>query len=248
MRARWDEFRLAVMLLTRLPVGRLRDPLPAMGSAAWAFPLAGLLAALAPAVVIWLTLPHLPPLMAALLALMVGLWVTGGLHEDGLADLADGLGGGATRARKLEIMRDSRIGSYGGLALVLSIGLRATGLAAAPDAITAALAVLAIGAASRAGLPLILTFQPPARDDGLGAAARSAGRLAAFVALALGTAVLAFLGGAGIAAGAAMALMGAALTALCQRQLGGYSGDTLGATQQICEVAGWIALAACWNA
>jgi adenosylcobinamide-GDP ribazoletransferase len=248
MRARWDQFRLAVMLLTRLPVGQLRDPVPAMGSAAWAFPLAGLLAALPSAAVIWLTLPHLPPLMAALLALMAGLLVTGGLHEDGLADLADGLGGGATRARKLEIMRDSRIGSYGGLALVLGIGLRATGLAAAPDAATAALAVLALGAASRAGLPLILTFQPPARDDGLGAAARSAGRLAAFTALGLGVVALVLVGHAALATGAAIALAGAALTALCQRQLGGYSGDTLGATQQICEIAGWVSLAACWNA
>ncbi len=166
---RLAEARLALALLTRLPVGRLPDPAPPLAASAWAWPLAGLAAAILPALVFWAA--PLPPLMAALLALAAGVVATGGLHEDGLSDVADGFGGGPTRERKLEIMKDSRIGSYGALALALGLGLRATGLAAAPDACTGAAALLALGAASRAGLPAAMVLLAPARPGGLGAAA-----------------------------------------------------------------------------
>lgn len=243
-RARLAEVQSAVMLLTRLPAGRLPDPPPVLADAAWAYPLAGAVAALPAALVFWIA-QGLPPLMAALLALAAGALATGGLHEDGLSDVADGFGGGATPERKLEIMKDSRIGSYGALALVLSVGLRATGLAAAPGACTGALALIGLGAASRAGLPLVMRLLPAARQGGLGARAGGVSANAAGVALAIG-AVLALVTGHGFAVLLAMALAGTAFTLFTRRQVGGYTGDTLGASQQIAEMAGWVALAAVW--
>lgn len=237
------ELRLALALLTRLPVGRLPDPAPPLAACAWAWPLAGLAAAILPALVFWIA--PLPPLMAALLALAAGVVVTGGLHEDGLSDVADGFGGGATPERKLEIMKDSRIGSYGALALALALGLRATGLASAPDTCTGAAALLALGAASRAGLPAVMQVLPPARPGGLGASAAGIERPAVWVALALGAAAL-LLTGHAFAVLASMLVAGAGMTLLARRQIGGFTGDTLGATQQLCEIAGWIALAALW--
>jgi len=240
---RLAEARLALALLTRLPVGRLPDPAPPLAASAWAWPLAGLAAAILPALVFWAA--PLPPLMAALLALAAGVVVTGGLHEDGLSDVADGFGGGPTRERKLEIMKDSRIGSYGALALALGLGLRATGLAAAPDACTGAAALLALGAASRAGLPAAMALLAPARPGGLGAAAAGIEPPAVWAALALGAAAL-LLTGHPLAVLAAMALAGAGMTLLARHQIGGFTGDTLGATQQAAEIAGWITLAALW--
>ncbi len=245
MAARWDEIRLAVMLLTRLPMGRLSDPAPPLRAAAWAYPVAGAIAALPAALVFWAA-SGLPPLMAALLALAAGALATGGLHEDGLTDVADGFGGGATRDRKLEIMKDSRIGSYGALALILTVGLRVTGLAAAPDAITGMAALVGLGAASRAGLPWIMRSLPTARPGGLGASAGGVSGKATAVALGLGVLGL-LITGHMLSLAVAMALAGFGFVLLCRRQIGGYTGDTLGATQQITEIAAWIVLAALWT-
>ena len=124
LRARATEVQLALMLLTRLPAGRI-DPAPTIAAAAWAFPLAGAVVGVLQALVLIAAIGlGLPMAMAAGLALAAGVLATGGLHEDGLADCADGFGGGRSPARKLEIMRDSRIGSYGALALILGLGLR----------------------------------------------------------------------------------------------------------------------------
>ncbi len=245
MVARWDELRLAVMLLTRLPMGRLADPAPPLRAVAWAYPVAGAIAALPAALVFWAAV-GLPPLMAALLALAAGALATGGLHEDGLADVADGFGGGTSRDRKLEIMKDSRIGSYGALALLLSVGLRASGLAAAPDALTGMAALVGLGMASRAGLPWIMQAVRTARPGGLGATAGGVSGKAAAFAVALGLLGLLITGHA-LAMLVAMALAGFGFTLLCLRQIGGYTGDTLGATQQLTEIAGWIVLAALWT-
>ena len=245
MAARWNEIRLAVMLLTRLPVGRLPEPAPPLPSAAWAYPVAGLVAAL-PAVLVFWAAQGLPPLMAALLALAAGSLATGALHEDGLADVADGFGGGTTRDRKLEIMKDSRIGSYGALALLLSLGLRISGLAAAPDAATGMAALIGLGMASRAGLPSIMRILPTARPGGLGASAGGISLPSTVAAMALGL-LGALVTGHGLAVLLAMVIVGTGFALTCRRQIGGYTGDTLGATQQITEIAGWIVLAALWT-
>jgi adenosylcobinamide-GDP ribazoletransferase len=113
-----------------------------------------------------------PAPVAALLALTAGVLLSGAMHEDGLADVADGFGGGASRERKLEIMRDSRLGAYGATALVLSLGLRAAALAALAASPGRALAVLvASGAVSRAAALAPLVLLPSARGDGLGQSA-----------------------------------------------------------------------------
>lgn len=244
--ARLHQLRLAFMVLSRVPMGHLRAPVPAIGAAAWAFPLVGVVVGGAGAATLALgVLVHLSPAVASGLALAAGVLVTGGLHEDGLADLADGFGGGADRARKLAIMRDSRIGAFGVLALVLVVGLRWAALAdvvaVAPGRALAGL--VAIGVASRAGLAPVLWRLPAARDDGLGKAAAGVGAVSAGVSVALGLGALLLLPGTmgGVLALPIAAMVGA-LAWLAWRQIGGQTGDVLGAMQQMADVAAWIAL------
>ena len=191
----------------------------------------------------------LPPLVAAALTISVLALATGALHEDGLADVADGFGGGRTRERKLEIMRDSRIGAFGATALALSLMLRVAALAALIEqGRGAAAALILAGAASRAFALLPLALLPPARTDGLGA---GAGRLDANGALVAGVVALFFAGVLGFGvlglARAILALILAlaaalAVTRIAQRQIGGQTGDVAGAAQQLAEIACLIGL------
>lgn len=238
---------LAAMFLTRLPVP-LRGPL-AEGAAARAmawFPLVGALVGLVAGSVYALAgLVHLPPLAAALLALAATVWLTGGLHEDGAADVADGFGGGRDKARKLDIMRDSRVGSYGVLAIVFSVGLRAAALAAFADSWSAAAALVAAGALSRSGLAPLAYLLPPARSDGLAAAQGRPKPATVILALAfgLGFAALALgwkAGPAALAAGTATLLV----AVQSRRQIGGHTGDVFGAAQQAAEIVVLLTLAA----
>ena len=120
---------------SRVPVpttNRLDDPsqLPAFSRAAWLVPVAGALLALPPALLlVLLGLTDLPPLAASLLAVALAMMLIGALHEDGLADVADGFFGASRRERRLEIMKDSRIGAFGTLALIVVVGLRTVLLA-----------------------------------------------------------------------------------------------------------------------
>jgi adenosylcobinamide-GDP ribazoletransferase len=239
---RMAEARLALMLLTRLPVGRLAEPAPGLAEARWAWPLAGLAVGAAG----WAAFAGaqalgLPTAAAAWLALGAGALVTGALHEDGLADWADGAGAGGDRARRLEIMADSRIGSFGVVALILSFGLRAAALAALAPGLAA---FLAMAVASRAAMLALQEALPPARPGGLGAQASGRGGWRGALGLALGLAALLALGAPGLAAGLAMALAAAALGRHALARLGGQTGDVLGAGQQVAEIAGWLALLA----
>ena len=242
-----NEARFALMLLTRLPAGRVSEPVPAMRDAVWAYPLAGLAVGLIGAITLSVAYGlGLPSLASALLALAAMALATGAMHEDGLADMADGFGGGQTRERKLEIMRDSRIGTYGVLALVLVVGLRASALSALSQGWSGAFAVIACAAASRGLLPAVMALMPPARDDGLGRSAGSPERSRAANALGLGfVALLVFLpfspAFAAMAAGAVAAL---GVSLLAKRQIGGLTGDTLGATQILAETAMLLAVLA----
>ena len=155
-----DTLHLAFVFLTRLPLPRLREPVAPVGLALWAAPLVGVVIGAGMAVV-W-TVAHTAGLtapVAAGLALGTGLLLTGGLHEDGLADVADGFWGSHRRERRLEILRDSRLGTYGALALILILGLRWAALSGAsvPDG---ALALLVAPALGRATLPLTLALLP----------------------------------------------------------------------------------------
>lgn len=220
-----------------------------------AFPLAGLLIALPAAVAfgVLLTL-HADPLMAALLALTVQTLTTGALHEDGLSDTADGLGAGKDRERSLAIMKDSRIGTYGAAALILSFGLRAAALAAIAHHVMpldGAIALLATAALSRGAMVWHWHVLPPAKPDGIAASAGQPDGDAMQLALitALGLATLLIWPSLGISALVTCLLVVALATYLAtrhmRRRLSGHTGDTIGATQQICEIASLCALAMC---
>jgi adenosylcobinamide-GDP ribazoletransferase len=241
---RLREAQLALMLLTRLPAGQLSDPVPPLGQAAWAFPLVGLLTGVA----LWATHAAalalgLGALPSALLALAVTAWLTGGLHWDGLADCADGLGAGRDRSRALEIMRDSRIGSYGVLALLFALALSASALAQLDGAIPLPLA-LCLGVASRLAMVALLWALPPARSDGLGqqvAGIPATSLLPGLAALAL---LLPFTGLPGAALLAASAVMALVIGHQARKRLGGQTGDVLGATQVSAETLALLTLAA----
>lgn len=238
----------ALGLMTRLPVpvnGALAQKRGA--AAAWAWPLAGALVGGLAGLVLWASMAvGLPPLAGGFLAVATQVLLTGGLHEDGLADSADGLWGGWTRERRLEIMRDSRIGSYGVLALILSVGLRTAACAALPIGPLACAALIGSGAASRAAMAGVMAALPPARSDGLSAGAGRPRPATALLALAIAVCVCLIALPAGAALGVcAVCLAGVAVVAAIARaKIGGQTGDILGASQQLAEIAALLALAA----
>ena len=244
----WTDFKVALIFLTRIPL-RIAHEIPGRDLAR-ALRLAaavGLIVGLLGGAAYWLaTLLGLPPLVAGLIAVAATVVLTGALHEDGLSDLADGLGGARDRRRKLEIMRDSRIGAYGGLALILSVALRAAALAAIATPPSAIAALVAAHAVSRALLPGVMAILPLARSDGLAAQSDRPEAMHAAWALLLGVAValLALGAGPGLAVAAIAVLAAAAIAVLARNQLGGYTGDVLGAVQQTGEVAALLAAAA----
>lgn len=234
------EIAAALRFYTRLPVAG-DDGARGFAQSQWATPLAGAAIGLGVAFMLWLAAwLGLPPQLAAAFAIAAGVWLTGALHEDGLADTADGFGGGRSRDDKLAIMRDSRVGSYGVIALCLSLLIRWAALAALAEASLASAAVAAIAAhaASRAVLPALLAALPPARADGLAAGVGLVERGTALAALAIGFAFL-LPGGLAFAFAASLILGLAAwlVARLAMRQIGGQTGDVLGAVQQGAEIA-----------
>ena len=226
----------ALGLLTRLPVRvNTAFALSRGAAAAWAWPLAGaVVAGLAGAAGWGAAAAGLAPGLAAGLVLIVQILVTGGLHEDGLADCADGFWGGWTRQRRLEIMKDSRIGSYGVLALILALGLRWQGLMLALDqGWQGWLCLLAAECLSRGAMAGLMALLPRARPGGLSARVGRPSRPTAGLALLPGLACLA------LAAPPVTALVAAGVTAaglwmlarLARSCIGGQTGDVLGAAQ-----------------
>lgn len=234
------------VLLSRLPV-RASDAALARGAAAaWSWPLVGaVLGGLAGLAALLLLGLGLPAPLAAGVSLGLLAMMTGAMHEDGLADTVDGFWGGWTVQRRLEIMKDSHIGSYGVIALVLSLGLRWMALSLLCEAGLALPALIAAGALSRAVMPSLMHGLPPARESGL---SRSVGRVSfdtAVLAGALG-AVLALLalGLAALPLIAVVALTGWGVAGLARAKIGGQTGDVLGAAQQLAEIAALLALTA----
>jgi adenosylcobinamide-GDP ribazoletransferase len=245
LRQRLIELAAAFVLLTRLPVHRFALPrLTVPAEAVWAYPVVGAAIGAIGGAVYWIT--HSlsgPPALAAICALIAMILATGAMHEDGLADFADGLAGD-TKDRSLSIMRDHQIGTYGVIALMLSLAMRATAVAliAEPDAVMAA--VIGAGAASRLSAVLIMAALPPARKDGLSASVGSptAGLagitlwltfMIAWLVLPFGVSLLLILS----AIASAVVLGRVALV-----RLGGQTGDVLGASSQICECFALIVL------
>lgn len=230
------DFRLALSFLTRIPASLPEAPGPgALARSMRLFPLIGAFIGAAVGGVDLLAAKALPPWPSALLAVACGLLLTGALHEDGLADCADGFGGGRGKESKLAIMRDSRIGAYGTLALILSVSLRAAAIAQLANP---AGALIVAHAFSRALLPALMIQLPPASATGLAASAGSPAKadfmIALLIAIILSTPLL---GVWMVPVLGVTALTFGVMTLLARRQIGGYSGDVLGALQQACEIA-----------
>lgn len=254
----FDLYRV-MRFATRLPLPMLAreevDPLVSADRFAPAFALCGLVVGLigwlAAALVFWL---GASALMSAFVSIAAMVMITGALHEDGLADFTDGIGGGRTTDRKLEIMRDPRIGTYGVLALVLSVGARVAALSVlfTIDAWFALAALVASQVLSRGFAMLVASQLEHARPDGAAARLGRPSMRAAGTAVLIGVLVAAvcLIGVGGIAGGllGLLALFLAGLivsivvTKMARHLLGGQTGDVLGANQQGCDLAGLYAL------
>ena len=240
LEARGKELTASIVFLTRLPFARTKPIAGAdIAQAAWAFPIAGVLVGLIGALVY--VLAHrlgLPAWPAATLTVAATLAATGCLHEDGLADTADGFGGGETRERKLDIMRDSRIGTYGVCALAMSILLRVSAVASLADPELVVPALVAAHGAARATMPVFMFLVPPARRDGLSFDVGAPPRTSVMIAGALGILILLICLGPALGISALILLLIAiALMAwLSLAQIEGQTGDVLGAIEQVSEI------------
>lgn len=244
----------AVALFTRLPISENTPRLRAANTMP-VWPVVGLAIGLAAgidlAVARWL---GAAPWLAAVVGLMTAVVLTGALHEDGLADTADAFGApGADAARRLDILRDSRIGTFGALAIGFSLLLRVAALAQVAAVAGTGAAVLALAAShavSRAALAWPINASSPARTDGLGAALGTVDISTAVWTLLIGAALafacLLFVAplAALLAPPLAMILAASVTSVACER-IGGYTGDTLGATQQVVEVSILVLAALC---
>lgn len=239
-RALSTELLTGLAFLTRLPVAR---GAPAGGAdvarVSWSFPIIGVGIGLLAGVVYWLSFKlDLSPFVSALLAVATTMLVTGCLHEDGLADTIDGFGGGRTREEKLEIMRDSRVGAYGTCALVFSILFKTGAISSLGDPSLAVSALLASHTGGRAILPMFMRRVPTARSDGLAAEAGRPPAGTPAIAALIGFAVLLFtlgLGGA-VVTTLLLAIAIGLLALLCMTEIGGQTGDVLGAVEQTGEI------------
>lgn len=241
-----EDIAAAMMLLTRIPIPwrKVSDKAPNLSRSTWAYPIVGLMIGLiGVAVFSAAAYLNLPPTLCALLTILAMIFTTGAFHEDGLADMADGIGGGMTKDRKLEIMRDSRVGTYGATALILSVLIRAETLASF-SWVMAATTILIAAALSRAMIVLALYLLPPAREQGLGTVAGAPPRPAMLIALITGIIPLLLLWspiGMGLALLAAF--IGLILVSrIAMKAVDGYTGDILGAIQQVSETTIMITL------
>lgn len=240
------ELLASLRFLTRLPIpfARTIDP-PPLSQSMRLFPLAGAIIGGLTGSMFWLFVwLEAGSLLSAALAVTFGLLVTGALHEDGLADTADGFGGGKTRDQRLEIMRDSRIGTYGTLALVMAMLIRTAELEslAEYDPLTIIGLLAATGAFSRALMVDLLWATRPARGDGLSAMAGTPGRNGAAFAIITGAGLTILVGLRTTPESALLALAaGLAVTAILRRMtirlIGGQTGDVCGAVQVLSEIA-----------
>jgi adenosylcobinamide-GDP ribazoletransferase len=246
LRQRLIELAAAFGLLTRLPVHRFALPrLTVPADAVWAYPVVGAVIGAIGGAVYWIAQSlSVPPALAAICAILAMILATGAMHEDGLADFADGLAGD-TKERSLSIMRDHQIGTYGVIALALSLAIRATAVALIAEPQNVIAALIGAGAASRLSAVLIMTALPPARRDGLSASVGSPTAGLAGIALLL-TFVIAWLA---LPFGVSLLLILSAIVSasvlgrVALTRLGGQSGDVLGASSQICECLALIVLA-----
>lgn len=234
----WD-IPLALVLLTRLPVPRLPENVFArQADAAWAFPVVGMVVGLLACGVGWAAMAlSLPPTAGAVLLIATLVISTGAMHEDGLADTVDGFWGGFTPERRLEIMKDSHIGTYGVLALIFSQVLRVILMGAL---LTAGLygAILAACIISRAFMPVLMAALPTARNSGLSHTVGGPSVRTVLVGMVLAVVCAVVLMGSGALIAILIASVTiAGLAGLAKTKISGQTGDVLGATQQLAELS-----------
>lgn len=244
-RPRSSDLTTALGLLTRLPMPMsifTADQIRPASHAAWAYPLIGGVIALLSGFAGWLALSlGLPPSAAALFVLVASIASTGAMHEDGLADCADGFWGGWTRERRLEIMKDSQIGTYGMIALVLGLGLRWVAIVAILTSGAYLMALICAAVVSRAAMVVVMYALPTARPSGLSGTTGRPPKLAMVTAVVIGIII------AGLVLPSALTPVLIAtfgVTLIARAKIGGQTGDVLGATQQITEITVLLSLLA----
>ncbi|MGV8832815.1 MAG: adenosylcobinamide-GDP ribazoletransferase [Devosia sp.] len=246
-----DDFVMALRFFSRLPTGSSPHQKPDLNRIAMAVPLASVAIGLGPVLLlIGASLIGLPPYFAAALAVASMVLVSGAMAEDALADAADGLFGGQSVARRLEIMKDSRHGTYGVAALCLFIVLRLTGLGAvaASNPLSAGAIWLAASIVGRSGAMWLAVALPAARPDGISAAAGAVtGRAFAVGAVFAGVLLFVLAGPATnlVAVGCSIAALLVVIfgwTALSKALVGGQTGDLIGALGALIEIAVLCAL------
>ena len=238
----FQDMALAFQFMTRVPIrSKDLDPTRLSRAAAW-FPAVGLLVGSLAACAYIFVVAHLGRAFAALIGVALTVIITGGLHEDGLADCADAIGGGWTREDRLRIMKDSRIGTFGAIALILSLGSRILLLTTMPDGGVIRSLISAHVLARCTPLPLGALLKPARGSEGQGG--RVAGATSWFTAavgMAMALALVSWL----LRASAwppilAVAIVTAASALFYQRRLGGITGDCMGATIQLSEIAVYL--------
>lgn len=235
---------LALSLLTRLPIRLPEGAYENSARAAWAYPVVGVVTGLICSFAAWVALgAGLPVWVAALVYLGAGMVITGAMHEDGLADTADGFWGGWDRGMRLKIMRDSQIGTYGVLTLLVVQALRFGAILHLLETETWLLPLVALHVASRAVMPVIMAALPHARSDGLSKSVGQVSALSAASAAAIGIACLwAAFGTAGLALAVLAGIAATCVALIAKSKIGGQTGDVLGASQQITETLLLLAL------
>lgn len=236
------DIAVAFQFLTRLPLAGLTYSPDSLSRSAMFFPLAGLAIGTAAAILHRLLLPHLRLDIVAVLIVLFSILATGGLHEDGLADVADAFGGGRSRERVLEILEDSRIGSYGALAIVFSFVMRALLLGALPEKAFTAYIISAHVLCRWTILPLGRILPAARKQEGQGARiARQVSLASIVVGTLIGFGILGYLLRMAAWGPIASVLIVTLLSGLYyQRRIGGITGDCFGATTQLAEIAVYI--------
>jgi len=230
-------FLAAIAFLTRLPVGRLAafDAADVSHSAGW-FPLVGALLGVICSLAAALLKGYLPSGVVAVLLVLLDALLTGALHFDGLADTADGFGGGQSREDILRIMRDHAIGSYGGVALVVFVALKVTAYAALLKQSNWILALILTPALGRWSILLLTATLPYARPSP-SVAAGMGKRPLFWGTLVIAVALVSAMSGRALVACATVGVVTACFGLYCRRRIAGITGDTLGANVQLCESA-----------
>lgn len=234
-----QKFLLALSFFTRIPIGNRDFGDMKLAQSAWAFPMVGaIIGALNGGFYLGMLKFGLAANISAWLTIIFHLILTGGLHEDGLADSADGLASGRNRNQKLAIMRDSRIGSYGVLALITIISLRANVMAGFGDNLQTLLIFIAAAACSRSLLVVLMRNAPYTRDSGLAVNAGKPTLSQTLIAILLGSCSIMLVGKiyTTLLAILLLIVLYMLIKHITIKNFGGITGDTLGAAQQISEI------------